>query len=155
MIYKIKETKAVEQNFNKAAYESFYFGFALGAQYSAILLSNKPNDLGSPNSYPEVGVYSFTTEEEKITINYIRKDDNFLELNWPLSITLDREDDLVFAINEELSIYGIGFNNTDAMDDFNRSFLHFWKYYNEISDDKVIGYARRLKVLFREIVRQK
>lgn len=69
----------------------------------------------------------------------------------PIKLKIYIEDDHFFVENETLVIIGIGKSVTDAIDDFGRQVIHFYKYYNKLSWDKVTGDAERLKGIYETL----
>jgi hypothetical protein len=141
---------------NHNASRGFVCGFITGVTYTA---NNLDNVLLSEFSYSKflkgISIYEPVVAQEEITIHEIIDNDKILKLSWPIFIILERDRKIFIASNEDLNIHGVGLNKEEALQDFNRSFIHFWKYYRDIHEDKTIGYAKRLKALFKEIVRDK
>ncbi len=69
----------------------------------------------------------------------------------PIKINLYIEDNLFFAESETLVVVGTGESVTDAIDDLRKQIIHFHKYYKNLSWDKVIGDAERLKRLYETL----
>ena len=63
----------------------------------------------------------------------------------------DLEDNLFFAESETLVVVGTGESITEAIDDLGKQIIHFYKYYKNLSRDKVIGDAVRLKRLYETL----
>ncbi len=131
----------------------FFSRFIPGRPYTANHFAGVTSHHFSYSDLPaDIGRYDSGLNIEKIAIHKIIHHDQIFELNWPICIVIEREQDIVTANNEDLNVYGVGSNKEEALKDFNRSFLHFWKYYREIPNNKIMGHAKRLKSLFSEIV---
>ena len=104
---------------------------------------------------PDFDSYDFPKSSTIETFNCIEiKDGPKLVLNWPIIVDIIFENDSVIVSNKDLNIHGHGGNKDEALEDFKESFLHFWRYYSKIGDDKILGYAKRLKSLFSALVKQ-
>ena len=132
---------------------SYLRGFANGLYTANNLFSVlRDNNFSSSQPSEDISNYGTSAKQEKLTFEKFTFDNLLLKLNWPVTIILEQDDEYFIASNEDLNIHGIGSSRQEALTDFKRSFIHFWKYYNDIKEDDVIGYAKRLKVLFNEIV---
>ncbi len=69
----------------------------------------------------------------------------------PIKLKIYIEDDHCFVENESLVVIGIGKSVTDAIDDFGKQVIHFYKYYNKLSWDRVTGDAERLKRIYETL----
>ncbi len=69
----------------------------------------------------------------------------------PIKVHIYIEDNLYFVENETLVIVGTGESITDAIDDFGKQIIHFYKYYKKLSWDRVTGDAERLKGLYESL----
>lgn len=69
----------------------------------------------------------------------------------PIKVNIYIEDTLFFAENETLVVIGTGASITDAVDELCKQIIHFYKYYNKLSWDKVTGDAIRLKGLYETL----
>ncbi len=69
----------------------------------------------------------------------------------PIKVRIYMEDNLFFVENYTLVIIGTGESITDAIDDFSRQVIHFYKYYRRLSWDRVTGDAERLKGLYETL----
>ena len=133
-------------------------GFANGLYtFNNLFFVSRDNNFSSSQPSEDISIYGTSTKQEKLTLEKLTLekltlDDLLLKLNWPVTIILEQDDEYFIASNEDLNIHGIGSSRQEALTDFKRSFIHFWKYYKDIKEDDVIGYAKRLKVLFNEIV---
>ena len=66
----------------------------------------------------------------------------------PISVRVYLEDDIYFAENENLSVCGTGGNQDEALQDLQLHIAHFYNYYNNIENDKLMGEALRLKKIY-------
>jgi len=69
----------------------------------------------------------------------------------PIKLKIYIEDNHCFVENETLVIIGAGESITDAVDDFCKQVIHFYKYYKKLSWDKVTGDAERLKGIYETL----
>ena len=67
-----------------------------------------------------------------------------------MNYKIEHEDGIVFAINDELSIYGFGDTEEEAIKDLEQHFSYFKDYY--ASANNLIGTALRLKELYARVV---
>lgn len=142
----------IDKDYSASVYS---LGFASGVVYTANnFLSVFRDNFSYSQASEDISNYRTSTKQEKLTSEKLISDDLLLKLNWPITIILEQDDEYFIASNEDLNIHGMGSSEQEALTDFNRSFIHFWKYYEDIKEDDVIGYAKRLKVLFNEIVRE-
>lgn len=79
--------------------------------------------------------------------NKIRK----YTLTEPLRITIYTEDNLFYAENESLIVVGTGNSISEAIDNLFKQIIHFYKYYNNLSWEKVTGDAIRLKKIYEKL----
>jgi len=73
------------------------------------------------------------------------------KMSKPIKLKIYIEDNHYFVENETLVIIGIGASKGDAIDDFKRQVIHFYKYYKNLSWDRVTGDAERLKRLYETL----
>jgi len=129
------------------------FGFFAGISYTTNQFRESKNTFSY--SVPKhVSVYDKVFDIEELPINEIRNDNTILILNWPITLKMENNEEVFIVSNDDLNLHGIGFSKEDALSDFNSSFIHFWNYYMEIDENKIIGYAKRLKALFTNIVKE-
>ncbi len=69
----------------------------------------------------------------------------------PIKVRIYIEDGHYFVENEPLVIIGIGKSVAEAIDDFCKQVIHFYKYYKKLSWDKVTGDAERLKGIYETL----
>ncbi len=69
----------------------------------------------------------------------------------PITVKFRREDNMVFAENENLAVCGIGESPGEALDDFRSHIIYFFKYYKRLKTDQLIGDALRLKALYENL----
>lgn len=70
----------------------------------------------------------------------------------PIAVRIYREGQFFFAENDNLTVYGTGENLEDAIKDFGMHILYFFEYYRDISNDKLMGDALRLKSLYHNLL---
>lgn len=74
-----------------------------------------------------------------------------LTVSKPIKVKIYPEDNLFFVENETLVVVGTGKSIADAIDDFGKQIIHFYKYYKRLSWDRVTGDAERLKGLYETL----
>jgi hypothetical protein len=72
-------------------------------------------------------------------------------LKWPLKITLEFEQEIITAVNEDLDLFAYGTSEKECLNNFYSMFDDMKKHYAELTDSEVIGHAVRLKALFSSI----
>ncbi len=70
----------------------------------------------------------------------------------PIKVHIFKDADFFFAENETLMVYGSGESISEAVEDLGLHIIHFWEYYNNLSWDRVIGEAERLKHLYENLL---
>lgn len=70
----------------------------------------------------------------------------------PISVRVYIEDDLFFAENDNLVVYGTGLSQEEALQDLCLHIIHFFEYYRSISSNKLTGDALRLKGLYQDLL---
>jgi hypothetical protein len=73
----------------------------------------------------------------------------------PIVVTLDQEDDMFVAEHGLLDIYACGQSFEAALSGFHQHLIEFYKHYRDISDDRVVGEAVRLKREYQRIFSEK
>lgn len=66
----------------------------------------------------------------------------------PISVKVYSEDNMYFAENDNLSVCGTGENQEEALQDLQLHIVHFYNYYHNIEDDKLMGEALKLKKIY-------
>ncbi len=72
----------------------------------------------------------------------------------PIEVKINRQNRNYFAENESLDIYSIGSSEEEVIEDFCQQLIYFYKHYKELSWDKVIGQAKKLKELYEDIFQE-
>lgn len=72
-------------------------------------------------------------------------------LNWPLKITLEFEQEIITATNDDLDLLAYGSNEQECLNNFYSMFDEMKKHYTRLADSEVMGQAARLKALFASI----
>lgn len=73
----------------------------------------------------------------------------------PITVKVYCDEDLFFAENENLVVCGTGETQEEAINDMGLHIIHFYEYYNNIEEDKLIGDALRLKRLYEDLFIEK
>ncbi len=73
------------------------------------------------------------------------------KMSKPISITINKHQDVFTAENENLSVYGCGESSAGAIEELKDRIAHFIEYYASLPEEKVTGEASRLKKLFKQI----
>jgi hypothetical protein len=89
-----------------------------------------------------------------IPIREIRDKNLILKLDWPIVVEVEERDSWFLASCDDFNVHGAGETRDEALEDFHSTFLHFWRYYNEIDAERVTGLAKKLKVLFSHVVKE-
>ena len=69
----------------------------------------------------------------------------------PVGVRIRSEGEFCFAENDRLIISGFGKTAAEALKDFSSHVVHFYRYYQNLRDDQVMGEAARLKQLFSDV----
>ncbi len=69
----------------------------------------------------------------------------------PIKVKIYIEDNLFFAESETMIVVGTGESIADAIDDFGKQIIHFYKYYKRLSWDRITGDAIRVKGLYETL----
>lgn len=141
-----------EKKYNASSY--FQYGFILGHAYTLAVLSPTYNDSSFSQRNIVIDNYSPSLPENKIKLREISLNDKIIKLNWPLVLSIRYLNSIVTLSNDDLNLHGVGDNFEQAIEEFNHQFFHFLNYYRTIPDDKLAGYAKRLKALFHKIVKE-
>ncbi len=70
----------------------------------------------------------------------------------PIAITIFKDNSLFFTENENLSVYGYGETQGKAILDFKLHILHFYKYYQKLNRDDLVGEAALLKEAYKDLL---
>jgi hypothetical protein len=68
--------------------------------------------------------------------------------NKPIAVKIYQDEGLFFTENENLNVCGTGETSQEALADLYLHILHFYNYYREIDEERLIGDAVRLKELY-------
>lgn len=96
---------------------------------------DRPNVLASTSRY-QIPAWVFT--DGKVTVR----------ASSPVIIRLLQLEDVVLAEHEGLDIYATGGSAEQAVEDFSRLVVDFYRFYSEQPDENLMGQAIRLKKLF-------
>ena len=72
--------------------------------------------------------------------------------NKPIAVKIYQDEDLFFTENENLNVCGTGETSQEALADLYLHILHFYNYYREIDEERLIGDAVRLKELYHGLL---
>lgn len=70
----------------------------------------------------------------------------------PLLVRVYLEDGLFFAENETLLLFGNGITREEAIEDLSQHIVHFYHYYKNLDWSQLIGDARRLKMIYEDLL---
>jgi hypothetical protein len=70
----------------------------------------------------------------------------------PISVRVYFDDDLFFAENDTLLLYGSGISPEEAIVDLELHIIHFYQYYKSLDWSQVTGDAKRLKSLYENLL---
>ncbi len=82
----------------------------------------------------------------------VHSEGRILKTSRPITVNVFRDGDIFFAENETLLVCGTGDSAWDAVEDLEMHIFHFWKYYNGLPEDSVIGEAKRLKNQYKNLL---
>jgi hypothetical protein len=68
----------------------------------------------------------------------------------PIAIMVREGEQLWFAENEQLDIFATGEDEVDAVKEFSRHVLAFYRHYESLDPSEALGEAKRLKMVFKE-----
>lgn len=69
----------------------------------------------------------------------------------PILTKIYRDEELFIAENETLDVWGSGETQQEAIKDFREQVVHFYKHYKNLSDDKLMGLAIKLKEVYSNL----
>ena len=72
--------------------------------------------------------------------------------NKPIAVKVYQDEDLFFTENENLNVCGTGETSQEALADLYLHILHFYNYYREIDEERLMGDAVRLKELYHGLL---
>ena len=70
----------------------------------------------------------------------------------PILVKVYREDDVFFAENESLVLYGTGASREEALLDFVKHVDYFYNFYKRQSESNLMGDALRLKKIYHNLL---
>jgi len=73
----------------------------------------------------------------------------------PILVKLYQDEDLFFAENENLAVFGTGNTTQEALQDLYLHIHYFFEYYKKHNESKLIGDALRLKNLYKDLLIEK
>lgn len=88
---------------------------------------------------------------EKVKLTQVSDGRQSFDLNWPLIVSVEKSDDVYFASNQDFNLHEIGRTKEEALEEFQRAFLHLWRHFKNRPRTQFVGFGRRLKALFDEI----
>jgi hypothetical protein len=72
----------------------------------------------------------------------------------PLVVQITYDGEWFLADNVTLGLTGIGKSFEAAVLDLEQHIVHFWRYYDSISEERLMDEARRLKAIYSDLFRQ-
>lgn len=94
--------------------------------------------------------YHDVPNEYKVAARVFSDDNLTLKALKPVTICLERGENLWFAENARLDIYATGDTAAQAIREFKVHLLHFYRHYRDLCREEAVGEALRLKYVFRE-----
>lgn len=85
----------------------------------------------------------------KVPLREFASDNIVLVSDKPVEITIMEDEGQLFASSETLNIDAFGENIQSLISDFSQHVIYFYKYYNNLSEEQVMGNALRLKNLYQ------
>jgi hypothetical protein len=71
----------------------------------------------------------------------------------PLVLQVSVEDGAYFVENEPLHLFAKGASIVEAVEAFAADLVYYWRYYNSLRDDEVVGAGLELKRIYEGLVR--
>jgi len=82
----------------------------------------------------------------------VHSEGKLFRVSQPIRVRVFRDGDLFFAENETLLVCGTGDSAWEAVEDLELHIIHFYNYYKELPSDRVMGEAKRLKAIYRDLL---
>lgn len=95
---------------------------------------------------------NYIKNKKMIYIYRLFKENKRYLTNKPIAVKIYQDEGLFFAENENLNVCGTGETSQEALVDLYLHILHFYKYYREIDEERLIGDAIRLKKLYHDLL---
>jgi len=70
----------------------------------------------------------------------------------PIAVRIYFDEDLFFAENDTLLLYGTGISPEEAIKDLGAHIIHFYEYYRKLDRSQVTGDAIRLKRVYENLL---
>lgn len=70
----------------------------------------------------------------------------------PIRVKVYRDDDIFFAENETISVWGAGETQQEAIEDFCEQVLYFFEHYKKIEKSKLSELALKLKEIYKDLL---
>ena len=117
----------------------------LPSNYSSTLVA----EIGTTNIIDWQQVFK---NKKTIHIYRLFKENKRYLANKPIAVKIYQDEDLFFTENENLNVCGTGETSQEALADLYLHILHFYNYYREIDEERLIGDAVRLKELYHGLL---
>jgi len=95
---------------------------------------------------------NYLKNKKMIYIYRLFKENKRYLANRPIAVKISQDEGLFFAENENLNVCGTGETSQEALVDLYLHILHFYNYYREIDEERLIGDAIRLKKLYHDLL---
>ncbi len=82
----------------------------------------------------------------------VRSGEKRFRTSKPIQVHVYRDGELFVAENETLVVSGTGESAWEAVEELELNIVHFWKYYAELPEDKVMADAKRLKSVYADLL---
>jgi hypothetical protein len=82
----------------------------------------------------------------------VHAEGKLFRVSQPIRVHVFRDGNLFFAENETLLVCGTGDSAWEAVEDLELHIIHFYNYYKELPSDRVMGEAKRLKAIYRDLL---
>lgn len=117
----------------------------LSTNYRSILVT----EIGTTNIIDWQQVFK---NKKTIYIYRLFKKNKRYLTNKPIAVKIYQDEGLFFTENENLNVCGTGETSQEALADLYLHILHFYNYYREIDEERLIGDAVRLKELYHGLL---
>jgi len=95
---------------------------------------------------------NYLKNKKMIYIYRLFKENKRYLANRPIAVKISQDEGLFFAENENLNVCGTEETSQEALVDLYLHILHFYNYYREIDEERLIGDAIRLKKLYHDLL---
>jgi hypothetical protein len=88
--------------------------------------------------------------ESRVPLRKFHADDMTLQPVKPLTIRVSKGEELWFAENDKLDIFAVGESPEEALSEFSKHLIYFYRHYRSKSENELMGRALELKRVFED-----